>query len=329
MSLLQLASGQDLAGFEAVRLIRDLARKQHLPMMAQLASRMASVVRQGDGADVFGKVKGLISDMIEKLEAEAEEDATEKAFCDKELSENRAKRDDKSARIEKLSAKIDQATARTEELEGEVAALEKALAALAATQAEMDKVRQEENALFVKTKAELEQGLEAVKLALKVLREYYAKEDKSHDAAEGAAGGIISLIEVCESDLSKGLADAVAAEEAAASEYDKVSKENEIERATKEQDVKYKQKEIADLAKALAEAKDDRASLQDQLDAINKVLGGLEERCIAKAETYEERVRRRDAELAGLKQALDILENESALLQKSVRRSLRISRHAM
>merc|ERR1712151_180313 len=89
-------------------------------------------------------------------------------------------------------------------------------------QAEMDKVRQEENALFVKTKAELEQGIEAVKLALKVLREYYAKDDKAHVAAEGAASGIVSLIEVIESDLTKGLADATAAEEAAVAEYTKV-----------------------------------------------------------------------------------------------------------
>merc|ERR1711972_23973 len=60
-SFLQLSSGTDLAGFEAVRLIRDLARKQSLPMMAQLASRMASAMRQGNGEDVFAKVKGLIS----------------------------------------------------------------------------------------------------------------------------------------------------------------------------------------------------------------------------------------------------------------------------
>jgi len=45
--------------------------------------------------------------------------------------------------------------------------------------------------------------------------------------------------------------------------------------------------------------------------------GKLKERCIAKPETYEERKRRREAEITGLKQALEILETQTAsLLQR-------------
>jgi len=52
-------------------------------------------------------------------------------------------------------------------------------------------------------------------------------------------------------------------------------------------------------------------------------LKGIEDRCIAKPETYEERVARRDAELAGLKEALSILENETSFLQQRSKRTLR------
>merc|ERR1712223_2091877 len=96
-------------------------------------------------ADPFAKVKGLISDMIAKLEEAAGADATEKAFCDKELSETTAKKDEKTAEIEKLTTKIDQMSAATAKLTEEVAALQKALADLAAAQAEMDKLRGEES----------------------------------------------------------------------------------------------------------------------------------------------------------------------------------------
>merc|ERR1712050_664329 len=99
---------------------------------------------------------------------------------------------------------------------------------LAASQAQMDKMRSEEKALFTTSEAETSKGLEGIKLALKTLRDYYAKSDKSHSSSGGAAGGIVSLLEVCESDFSKSLTEMRATEESSAAEYDKQSKENDI-----------------------------------------------------------------------------------------------------
>merc|ERR1712194_380767 len=95
---------------------------------------------------------------------------------------------------------------KSAKLKEEVATLEAELAGLAKSQAEMDKLRAEGKAAFEESSAELEKGLSGIKAALKVLNEYYAKEDKSHDAADGAGSGIISLLEVCEADFSKKLA---------------------------------------------------------------------------------------------------------------------------
>merc|ERR1719426_304864 len=105
-----LSTGADLANFEAVRFIRDLARKQNSVELAQLASRMASAIRFGEaaGADPFAKVKGLIADMIATLESDAETDASHKAYCHKETSEATAKKDDLKAESDKLSTKIAQ-----------------------------------------------------------------------------------------------------------------------------------------------------------------------------------------------------------------------------
>merc|ERR1719439_565596 len=46
----QMSSGADLAKFEAVRFVRDLAQKQKSPMLAQLAQRMAVVIRSEGGS---------------------------------------------------------------------------------------------------------------------------------------------------------------------------------------------------------------------------------------------------------------------------------------
>merc|ERR1719440_2332933 len=201
-------------------------------------------MRHGNAADVFGKVKAMIKDMIDKLLEEAEEDATKKAYCDKEMSETQKKQDDKEDTIEKMTTKIDVMTANSKKLKGEVATLQKELADLSRTQAEMDKLRAEEKAQFETNKPEMEMGLAGVKAALKVLREYYSKDEaKAHEQAEGAGSGIIGMLEVCESDFSKGLAEMVAAEEAASRKYDETTKENNIVKATKEQDSKYKKQE--------------------------------------------------------------------------------------
>jgi len=319
-----MSSGADLAKFEALRLVRDLAQKQKSAALAQLASRMDAAMHAGAGAgDPFAKVKGLISSMIEKLLKEAEEDATEKAFCDKEMAETEAKKADKEAAIEKLSTQVDSMSAKSAKLKEEVATLQKELSELAKAQAEMDKLRAEEKAAFDKNSAEMKKGIEGVKLALKVLNEYYAKDDKAHASADGAGSGIIGLLEVCESDFTKGLAEMTSTEQTAASEYDTESKENEITKATKDQDVNYKTKEAKGLDKAVTEATADKAGVQEELDAVNEYYSGIKARCIAKAETYAERVQRREAEIAGLKEALSILEGEAVLLQRRSKHTLR------
>uniref|UniRef100_A0A7S0A5S2 Uncharacterized protein n=1 Tax=Pyrodinium bahamense TaxID=73915 RepID=A0A7S0A5S2_9DINO len=272
------------------------------------------------GQDPFAKVKGLIADMIERLEDEANRDASHKAYCDKELAYSNEKKDDKTAEISKLSIKIDQMTSRSSQLKAEVAALQKALSELAKAQAEMDKLRQEEKADYAKGKADMEQGIQGVKLALKVLREYYAK-DKAHAAAEGAGSGIIGLLEVVESDFSQGLIEMTATENSAQSAYEKETKANEIERTTKEQDVTYKNKEATNLDNAVAEASSDRAGIQSELDAVMDYLKTLDKSCTEVAETYSERKARFEAELAGLKEALQILEGEAVLLQRGARHS--------
>ena len=69
---LQLRLDSDLFNLEAVRFIRELARKQKSTALVQLAMRMASALHSGTGADPFAKIKRLISDMIERLQNMAE-----------------------------------------------------------------------------------------------------------------------------------------------------------------------------------------------------------------------------------------------------------------
>jgi len=320
LSQSSLKSSSDLANFEVARLVRDLASKENSPALAQLAQRISSAMSSGSRiGDPFVKVKGLVSDMITRLEAEASADASHKAYCDKQLRETNVKKSEKTSEIQKQTIRIDRMNARSAILKDEVAALQKALADLAASQSEMDKIRRDENAAYVSNRADMEQGLTGVKMALKILSEYYANEDKDHEEASGAGKSIISLLEVVESDFAKDLAEIVSTEESAVSAYETTTKDNQIERATKDKAVEYKTKEHKYLDKESADLTADRSGVQAELDAVLEYLGKIEEQCIEKAETFAERKRRFEAEIAGLKEALNILESETSLVQRRSR----------
>jgi len=302
-----------------------------------LASRMAVVVKYGshDGADPFSKVKGLISDMIAKLTKEAESEDTEKAYCDEQIAKTEAKKAELDNDIAKLTSKIDKAASKSAQLKEDVTQLQAELAALAKTQSEMDSIRGETHANFVTAQKELDQGLTGVRKALGVLRDYYGGgaamiQDGSalsafmqqpappaqHAKAGGAGGSIIDILEVCESDFATNLAKEEAEESDAQSEYEKTTQENKVSKSMKEQDVKYKTAESASLDKTISELSSDRETSNSELSAVMEYYGKIKERCIAKPETYEERKARREAEISGLKEALSILENEAAFVQR-------------
>jgi|Transcript_31383 hypothetical protein len=333
----QLHTRADLANSEVIALIKKLAREQHSSALAQLASRIGAVVKYGgrDGSDPFKKVKGLISEMIMKLEKEAGSEATEKAYCDEQMAKTDAKKSELETTIGKLTSKIDMAAAKSAQLKDEVKELQSELASLAKMQAEMDKIRRETHETYSVAKADLEQGLTGVRKALGVLKDYYGgaaamlqsgakigdamqqpAKPEAHAKASGAGGSIIDILEVCESDFATNLAKEETEEADAQEEYEKTTQENKVSTAMKEQDVKYKTQEAVSLDKTISELSSDKETTSSELSAVLEYYGKIKERCIAKPETYEDRRARREAEIQGLKEALSILESEAAFLQR-------------
>merc|ERR1719498_1039304 len=224
-------------------LLQSLAEKNGDKQLSLLAQRIQSAAMLGE--DPFAKIKGLISEMIEKLEAEAAKEAAHKAFCDKEMSETKAKKEDKETELDDLTTKIDKATSKIAKLTEEIATLEEELGAIAKAQQEADKIRTEEKEAWEAAKADYESGIEGVGMALKVLRDYYAEKEEAliqakHDKATGAASGIIGMLEVVESDFTKSLAEGTAKEAMSVEEYEKLTQDNKIATTEKTTAAKYK-----------------------------------------------------------------------------------------
>merc|ERR1712238_413881 len=106
--------------------------------------------------------------------------------------------------------------------------------------------------------------------------------------AQGGGESIINILEVCESDFASNLA-------------------------------KEKTQEAEGMDKTASEYSADRETTSAELSAVNDYYAKIKDRCIAKPETYAARTERRAAEIAGLKEALSILEDETALVQRKKR----------
>jgi len=125
---------------------------------------------------------------------------------------------------------------------------------------------------------------------------------------------------VAESDMAKELVAVETQEADQASSYEETTQSNKMTVAAKVQDVKYKRQEAAGLDKTITEVSNDRATTSSELYAVSTYLTKLQGRCVAKPQPYEERKKAREAEIQGLKEALDVLENEAALIQQHGKR---------
>lgn len=337
---LQVGATHGQVNFDVVNMVRKLARDQQSPQLTQLATRISAAVKEGatSGEDPFAKVKKMISDMLTRLEEDAAQEASHKAYCDKEMGETQTKMDELKHDIDKYTTQIDKAKAESARLKDEVATLQGQIAKIMKTQAEADKVRQDEHTAYTLSKADLEQGLQGVRMALKVLREYYASGETDaflqqsnlahqpdmpelHEKGAGTGTSVIGLLEVVESDFGKNLAGVEVEEETAATSYQKLSMENKMAKAMKENDVKYKTKEAATLDQKVTGLSSDLESAQTELDAVLEYSTNIRGMCEIKPESYEDRAERRSKEIAGLKEALEVLEGQAVLLQR--RRVLR------
>jgi hypothetical protein len=323
----------------ALQRLKQLASQTRSMALAQVTTKLAAAIRARSrskgGSDPFAKVKSLIVDLIGKLEKEHAQEAEQKVFCDREMSHTLASKKEKEEEVEILSSKMEMARSEVAQLKEEVATVQRELLELTKSQKESDTIRMDEHSTYVKVKEDYEEGLKGIQVALKVLRDYYA-EDSEGEAASlvqtgedgeddmsssmrsagsqpaGESGGkvIIGMLQVVESDLAKNLAELQEEEEAAQDEYDKLTQEGKVVKARKVADVKHKTANLLSLQKSIAEYEADRSTVQQELDAVNEYYQELKPQCVAKPETYEERKARRQAEIEGLREALEILESE-------------------
>merc|ERR1719375_625786 len=206
--------------------------------------------------------------MIEKLLKEAQEEATQKAFCDKEMGTSKAS---KEKTLDKLNSRIDKASARVAELEEAIKTLADEIATLDAATAEATKLRNEEAASNAKAIKDFGDAAAATEKAIKILKDFYdnaaliqtssktrvvsddSDEQPELGSAKSDAGGvIIGILEMSNEDFVKMHSETSTAEEEAAEQYEKLMNDNKASKGAKMAEVKASQSEIKSLKASLS-----------------------------------------------------------------------------
>merc|ERR550514_1470754 len=224
----------------------------------------------------------MIQDLITRLMEEANEEAEHKGWCDTELATNEQTRKQKTAEIDDLSAKIDKLNADIAMLAQEISDLTADIAAIDKAVAEATELRKAEHATNMETIQDAKDAQGAVAKALVILKEYYAKaqgtalvqEDAKEKVAEepveattctnrytgmtGAAGGVVGMLEVIQSDFARLQFETESAEQSAAAAYKKFMQDSALDKLAKEKDIEYKKERKNRLEAALATANQDR-----------------------------------------------------------------------
>jgi len=297
----------------------------------KLGSRILATLAMKVEADPFAKVKKLIEELITRLMTEANNEAEHKGWCDKEMGTNAHTRKEKSAMVETLTAQIDELKADMAKLTEEIAELTFSVAELDAAVAKATTFRNKEKTKNAETVKDAEEAQTAVKEALKVLKDFYAKAaeatsltqqkrkrqdpapeifDEPYKGAQAESGGVVGMLEVILSDFERLEAETTMSETQALKEYDEFMGDSAVDKAEKTKELTHKHTKKEGEEAALSEAKDSLMETQKQLDAALEEYDELKKACIAEPMSYEERVALRKQEIESLKEALNILEQQ-------------------
>merc|ERR1719497_147529 len=125
-----------------------------------------------------------------------------------------------------------------------------------------------------------------------------------HRKSVTGARPIIALLEVIDSDTASMLVKGERQEQDAQSRYERSTQENRVIMVQHKKTLAYKSQEHKTMSVALTEHASNKESADALLAAVGEYDAKLKDRCIAKPDTFEERIARRRAEIAGLEQAL-------------------------
>eukprot|EP00928_Gymnodinium_smaydae_P011583 TRINITY_DN14258_c0_g1_i2.p1 TRINITY_DN14258_c0_g1~~TRINITY_DN14258_c0_g1_i2.p1 ORF type:complete len:757 (+),score=235.94 TRINITY_DN14258_c0_g1_i2:51-2321(+) len=308
-----------------VALFRGKSKELHSAALTMLAGQIS--------ADPLAKVKTLIEELIERLLKEASSEQSHKGWCDKSISAAEQKRDFAATEVKELNGRMAKLEARRDILAEELSTLASEISKLNTEKDEAVQMRSDEKTENENTIAEAKEGLDAVKSAIDLLQKFYATAAKSkvavslsqqgpaedapdagfesgeaYTGAQGASGGVIGMLQVIEGDFVRTMTETQKAEDQAVADHQQYLTDTGKSIAEKTTAESQKTTQKGEAEDSLSTAEDSLKSEMETLSGSVKELMELKPACIDTGMSYEDRVAKREEEVAALKKGLCILE---------------------
>jgi hypothetical protein len=288
---LQVASDDSTeARAEVVSYLKKAAYKYHAVELAQIAVYAA--------ADPFAKVKGLINNMIDRLQKKAQEEGKKQAWCMAEEKKSTDARDTAKERLAKYKGRSTKAKANSAELKETSRVTQEEFAKANEAMAAAVKARAEDKTENAATAKECNTFISGINGAIKAL-----PNESSLDNLKEILRGLVDEKQTLLDETNAG-------ESRDADAHKKAQNDHAVNQAEREATIKASTQEskemdltVQDIEGEIQRSSKDQVTAEDALFAIDK-------ECNKKPPTFEERQAKMKQEIEALENAIDILDNQ-------------------
>jgi hypothetical protein len=277
--------------------------------------------------DAMSPVKDLLHQLITKLEDELAAETTHHEWCETEKESAKAAKEEREKNIDDLNAEISSLTTTMASLGSEITFLGSELVRIAQETDTAVRIRKSENEAFIQAKADHDEVIAALDKAISALSQQYgfiqAKATHTRASrngqspfgayAESGGGNALTMLQDLSDRYSKARTGLVEGEDKAKKAHEDLLERNEQFRKDTTQTKLAKTTEKRQKTERLGNAKIELASNKQELAQVIQYRADLAPSCDDVRVTFEERKKRREAEIAALKETLAVLDDPSMM----------------
>jgi len=302
----------------------------------RLAALRARVSLLKGKTDHFAEVITAIDDMIETLKDEQKHEQAEKEVCEKDRMDDTKDAVDGARAIDETTDTVNRWRAEIAELQAEIEAKEAEIKKIEEELKAATTLRGEETADWERDNEDDAAAIELVGSAKDVLENFYAENnlglvqrkpamlqqkqpagaapppppstwEEPYGGAKGESNGIVAILEMIKDDIKKDKTKAKADEDDAETKFQTFKSESESQIGVLNDAITDLEDEISGKETKVTEAKEERGTKKDELDAVVEKIHDAEPGCDFTRLNFGMRTKNRDIEIDGLDKAKAIL----------------------